>query len=236
MQAELEVPATLRLKLAAMDSKVKESMLRGQATLSLAALSAATSSKPRPGISDRLRKSKSSGSIIADDSWEELNALSPPNKVALFGGGPQSRSTSGLSSTSAASHETRKASQPSPVLSSASSVLALSGGRSRSGSFSSAAMATNTTATFFATMLKTTDSSRLDVARVKKMRAVLSAESPSWIGQFVEQGGYAALLARLNELLSLEWREEQHDDQLLHELLRCLAALATTDVSGPRCI
>lgn len=63
------------------------------------------------------------------------------------------------------------------------------------------------------------------------MRAVLSSESPTWIGEFVEEGGYAAMVTRLKELLALEWREEQHDDQLLHELLRCFVALSTTDVS-----
>lgn len=83
----------------------------------------------------------------------------------------------------------------------------------------------------FATMLCATEARRIEVGRVKRMRVILASESPSWLGEFVEMGGYAAMLARLGELLEMEWREEQHDDQLLHELLRCFAALATTDVS-----
>ncbi|KAK4695552.1 hypothetical protein P7C70_g8531, partial [Phenoliferia sp. Uapishka_3] len=35
-------------------------------------------------------------------------------------------------------------------------------------------------------------------------------------------------MERLKELLDTEWREEQHDDQILHELLRCFKALTLT--------
>jgi hypothetical protein len=71
----------------------------------------------------------------------------------------------------------------------------------------------------------------------------------SWSQEFLKAGGYSALLTRLNELLEVEWRyvcvdtpnfdnvsesrirsEEQHDDQLLHELLRCLKALSTSEI------
>jgi hypothetical protein len=38
-------------------------------------------------------------------------------------------------------------------------------------------------------------------------------------------GGYEGLLERLGEVLAIEWREEQHDDKILYELLRCLRAL-----------
>ena len=81
-------------------------------------------------------------------------------------------------------------------------------------------------------MLKCTDATRIDVARVKRMRAVLAAESPAWISTFIgpECAGYDAMLARLDELLAMEWREEQHDDMLLHELLRCFVVLSTTEI------
>lgn len=236
----MEVPSTLRIKLMSMDSKVKESMMKGQATLSLAALSAATGgSKARPGISDRLRKSKSSGSIFGEGEWEDVELMPPPDRSALFGG-QRSRTASGNShssdSSSTEAKGNKKTSLLSPNLNASSSYLAGSAQRSRSNSFSSAMNSSvggsaSASATAFATMLKTTDSSRLEVARVKKMRAILSSESPTWIGEFVEEGGYSAMQKRLKELLDLEWREEQHDDQLLHELLRCFVALSTTDVS-----
>ncbi len=38
------------------------------------------------------------------------------------------------------------------------------------------------------------------------------------------------MLTRLNEILEVEWREEQHDDQMLHELLRCIKALSTSSI------
>ena len=38
------------------------------------------------------------------------------------------------------------------------------------------------------------------------------------------------MLTRLNEILEVEWREEQRDDQMLHELLRCLKALSTSSI------
>ncbi|UZJ56942.1 hypothetical protein CBS101457_006262 [Exobasidium rhododendri] len=238
MLSEMEVPSTLRLKLMSMDAKVKDSMMKGQATLSLAALSAASGSKSRPAISDRLRKSRSSSSIIVADDKRKIEAalMPPPDRKSLFGG-PHSRNASAISNSSASSTESKqqkksKASVRTPDVETSPTFLPLSGQRSRTNSFSSATFATSASsasASTFATMLKTTDSSRLDVTRVKKMRAVLSAESPSWIGEFVEEGGYTAMLTRLKELLNLEWREEQHDDQLLHELLRCFVALSTTD-------
>lgn len=72
----------------------------------------------------------------------------------------------------------------------------------------------------------------------------------SWSQEFLKLGGYSALLTRLNEILEVEWRqesfnltfcynfydidlfyrEEQHDDQVLHELLRCLKALSTSSI------
>lgn len=84
----------------------------------------------------------------------------------------------------------------------------------------------------FGTMLKCTDASHIDIARIKRMRAVLAAESPAWISTLIgpECGGYDAMLTRLDELLAMEWRDEQHDDMLLHELLRCFVVLSTTEV------
>jgi hypothetical protein len=52
----------------------------------------------------------------------------------------------------------------------------------------------------------------------------------SWTEEFIQLGGYTALMTRLNEILEVEWREEQHDDQILHELLRCFKALDTSSI------
>lgn len=93
-------------------------------------------------------------------------------------------------------------------------------------------------------MYKATDL-RMEVGRCKKLRMLLRHESTDWVGQFIELGGYGLILARLQDLLDVEWRwvlrwmawavsdgrEEQHDDQMLYELLRCIKALSTSEVS-----
>ncbi|WFD20632.1 Nitrogen permease regulator 3 [Malassezia caprae] len=73
----------------------------------------------------------------------------------------------------------------------------------------------------------------MDMAR--QLRVALASESLSWIQSFIDAGGYQALLSRLDDLLQMEWREEQHDDTLLHELLRCIYALSSSE-KGIACI
>ncbi|KAF8183389.1 armadillo-type protein [Pholiota molesta] len=78
----------------------------------------------------------------------------------------------------------------------------------------------NLSPTKFCSILTSTSSTQL----------LLRNETASWSEEFLKLGGYAALLTRLNEILEVEWREEQHDDQVLHELLRCFKALSTSSI------
>ena len=209
-------------KLMTLDAKVKESMLKGQATLNLASLSAASNGKARNAIPDKFMRSKSSVNLQASADEEFEKRLPFAN---------QNRSTSGESSSSAGTtggHFSSTGRNGIGMHSNPSSTSLVSI-RSRSASFSKDSSAGIMTAPYYATMLKATDSSRLEVAKVKKMRAILSSESPAWLEEFFEEGGYDAMLFRLRELLEMEWREEQHDDQLLHELLRCFVALTSTE-------
>ncbi|MBW0537887.1 hypothetical protein O181_077602 [Austropuccinia psidii MF-1] len=64
---------------------------------------------------------------------------------------------------------------------------------------------------------------------LKRLRVALRTQPPAWTRDFVGFGGYLALLKRLKELLEIEWREEQHDDQVLYEILRCFKALLLTE-------
>ncbi|WFD03552.1 hypothetical protein MOBT1_002243 [Malassezia obtusa] len=75
--------------------------------------------------------------------------------------------------------------------------------------------------------LRAAPAAHLPVAFVRQARVALAAEGDAWISGFLSSGGYVALLDRLAEVLAMEWREEQHDDQLLHELLRAVVALGT---------
>ena len=74
--------------------------------------------------------------------------------------------------------------------------------------------------------------STVSLEQVRRLRVALATEAPSWVHAFVTAGGLLALLARLDELLAMEWREEQHGDMLLHELLRCLVALSTSEAGS----
>ncbi|CAG7849173.1 SubName: Full=Uncharacterized protein {ECO:0000313/EMBL:CCA68783.1} [Serendipita indica DSM 11827] len=82
----------------------------------------------------------------------------------------------------------------------------------------------------FSVMLSQTKSTELEVERLKKLRIMLRNEAAAWSESFLIEGGYSALLSRLNEMLEVEWREEQRDDQILHELLRCFKALSTSSI------
>ncbi|OCF76299.1 hypothetical protein I204_03599 [Kwoniella mangroviensis CBS 8886] len=70
----------------------------------------------------------------------------------------------------------------------------------------------------------------MDVGKAKKLRMLLRHESTTWVGTFLEMKGYDLILDRLKDLLDIEWREEQHDDQMLYELLRCVKALSTSEI------
>ncbi|WWC89582.1 uncharacterized protein L201_004507 [Kwoniella dendrophila CBS 6074] len=70
----------------------------------------------------------------------------------------------------------------------------------------------------------------MDVGKAKKLRMLLRHENTFWVGQFIEMKGYDLILQKLKDLLDIEWREEQHDDQMLYELLRCVKALSTSEI------
>jgi len=46
----------------------------------------------------------------------------------------------------------------------------------------------------------------MDVGRCKKLRMLLRHEMTAWVGTFLEMGGYRLILARLKDLLDVEWR------------------------------
>ncbi|KDE04696.1 hypothetical protein MVLG_04919 [Microbotryum lychnidis-dioicae p1A1 Lamole] len=83
-------------------------------------------------------------------------------------------------------------------------------------------------AVWWAVRMRSSSSSALEVCEIARMRRRLRNEAPGWVNEFLTNGGYVGMLERLKELLEMEWREEQHDDQLLQELLRCFKALTMT--------
>ncbi|KAF8525961.1 armadillo-type protein [Hysterangium stoloniferum] len=197
---DLQIPPTLRPKLATLESPVKAAMLRSSHVL--IPDSAALPVKQRP----KLRRSLSSTHIE-----------SPLAPFMLEG--PQRPS-------SAMGHS-RGVSIDTPRLASGS----YNGiNAKQSSSKSGKGTVRDLSAAALCTMLSDTSSIHLEVDFVKKLRLLLRNESASWSEAFLRQGGYAALLTRLIEILEIEWREEQHDDQVLHELLRCFKALSTSSI------
>ena len=81
-----------------------------------------------------------------------------------------------------------------------------------------------------ANKFRSTSNADLRVAEVGQLRLRLRGRKTAWVVEFLKHGGYLGMLDRLKEVLELEWREEQKDDQLLHELLRCFEALSLTSV------
>ncbi|CCE27197.1 uncharacterized protein CPUR_00669 [Claviceps purpurea 20.1] len=67
----------------------------------------------------------------------------------------------------------------------------------------------------------------VEVGKLHKLRLLLRNETVAWIEDFIQQGGMHEIVALLNRIMEVEWREE-HEDALLHENLLCLKALATT--------
>ncbi|EGF98197.1 uncharacterized protein MELLADRAFT_118582 [Melampsora larici-populina 98AG31] len=82
---------------------------------------------------------------------------------------------------------------------------------------------------WWAMTLKSRNFRSLDPIELKRLRVALRTQAPTWTAEFLSYGGYTALMKRLKELLEIEWREEQHDDQVLFEILRCFKALLLSE-------
>ncbi|KAF8896485.1 armadillo-type protein [Infundibulicybe gibba] len=227
---DLQIPTTLRPKLAGMDSTVKAAMLKSSQTMVLNPGPQLNPSPPDTPKAPGLRKTRS------------IESMSSPIRFSTQYDQPEPSYTSGiagdLSSIGASPYKlnqhARGASFDAPRLFSHSQVN-LSAGMSttdltKAGKEKGLAVSKNISPTRFFSILSGTSSTQLDVENIKKLRLLLRNESASWSQEFLRLGGYSALLTRLNEILEVEWREEQHDDQILHELLRCFKALSTSSI------
>ena len=47
---------------------------------------------------------------------------------------------------------------------------------------------------------------RMEIGRCKKLRMLLRHESTDWVAEFIGLGGYKLILARLQDILDVEWR------------------------------
>ena len=87
----------------------------------------------------------------------------------------------------------------------------------------------------------------VEIGKLHKLRLLLRNETVDWVDTFIRQGGMTELVGLLYRIMEMEWRyifccntcdvllillsREQHDDDLLAEVLRCLKGLCTTDLA-----
>ncbi|KAF7316606.1 Drf-GBD domain-containing protein [Mycena chlorophos] len=233
---DLQIPVTLRPRLLGMESNVKAAMLKSSQTMSLvppptrAPIPAMAPATPRATTLRRARSTESmesprrtSGPLLDEDD------LPPPRAPALFTESPRKTSGHSRGSSLDASRLLSRSQVNLPLSASVVDLTAATGGKTkeRAGTKEKAKDKNLAPRRFFS-ILSGTSSTQLDIESVKKLRLMLRNESASWTEEFLTLGGYSALLTRLNEILEVEWREEQHDDQVLHELLRCFKALSTS--------
>ncbi|KAH9481746.1 GTPase-binding protein rid1 [Psilocybe cubensis] len=236
---DLQIPSSLRPKLYGMDASVKAAMLKSSQTMAVGPSAEATATTaPR---SHAVRKAHSTDS---------MNSPRHPT-IASLSGDTSELPYPGLLAAHVSAHHSPYLSSPPRkpshsrgisfegtrlfsksqvnLVPSSSSTLDLATGL-KSSKEKGTVHTKNLAPTRFCSVLATVSSTQLDVEDLKKLRLLLRNESASWSEEFLKLGGYTGLLTRLNEILEVEWREEQHDDQVLHELLRCFKALSTSSI------
>ncbi|KAL4066928.1 armadillo-type protein [Scleroderma yunnanense] len=226
---ELQIPSTLRPKLVNMDATVKAAMLKSSRVLTtnppVSATTAAQPSTPRT-----VRKARSIESIISHTPISGLGQDGPPRR-GLWGNPLAGKSTADLHTPDFPdkTHGRGMSFDTSRSLSRSQTPAVIPGDLMTNKSKDKAFGKTITPVKFCSTLFSSSSMS-LDIDVVKKLRLMLRNEAAAWTEEFLRSGGYSALLTRLNEILEVEWREEQHDDQMLHELLRCFKALSTSSI------
>ncbi|KAI8935216.1 hypothetical protein NX059_007805 [Plenodomus lindquistii] len=80
---------------------------------------------------------------------------------------------------------------------------------------------------FISYLKRTTKPQDVEIGKLHKLRLLLRNETVEWVDNFIQEGGMTELVGLLHRIMEIEWRED-HEDTLLHELLRCLKGLCTT--------
>ncbi|KAG0706746.1 armadillo-type protein [Suillus ampliporus] len=219
---ELQIPSTVRVKLAGMDSTVKAAMLKSSHVLT---------SNPTPGPPSTprtLRRAHSSQSI-GSPLPPSLRYDQMPTKGSWMTG-LSGKSTTDLHALDGNQGHERGSSVDAARTLSRGQIPPVIPGDLITSKSKDKGFVKNITPVKFCSILSSTSSTQLELETVKKLRLLLRNESATWSEDFLRLGGYNSLLTRLNEILEVEWREEQHDDQILHELLRCFKALSTSAI------
>lgn len=119
----------------------------------------------------------------------------------------------------------KKASKSNPIPKSPSTRSLVSNASDRSVSNGAKSVKSDDFITYLRKTVKPQD---VEVGKLHKLRLLLRNETVDWVDTFIRDGGMTELVGLLHRIMEIEWRED-HDDILLHELLRCLKGLCTTD-------
>ncbi|TRM64293.1 armadillo-type protein [Schizophyllum amplum] len=228
---DLQIPPTLRPKLAGMDATVKAAMVKSSHTLAIRPR-ATPSSPPLTPRGASLRRAHSIESLSSPQRpgrSDIEDIFTPPTAPYMHMNASPSRG--GNTHSRGKSFDTSRIfskSQVNLASASGSTVDLTTAGKVNKDKAAGVAKAQNPNR--FLSILLGSSSTELDIESVKKLRLMLRNESAGWTQEFLKIGGYNALMLRLNEILEVEWREEQHDDQILYELLRCFKALSTSAI------
>ncbi|KAF2036701.1 hypothetical protein EK21DRAFT_95933 [Setomelanomma holmii] len=135
-----------------------------------------------------------------------------------------SRSDSPTKKQKADSNERKASSKSTPIPKSPSTRSLVSNASDRSVSNGVKAVKPDE---FIKYLRKTPKPRDVEVGKLHKLRLLLRNETVDWVDNFIQEGGMTELVALLHRIMEIEWRED-HEDTLLHELLRCLKGLCTT--------
>ncbi|KAJ7476149.1 armadillo-type protein [Mycena latifolia] len=221
---DLQIPTTLRPRLIGMESTVKAAMLKSSQTMALAPLPpplVASRSTPLTPRSATLRRTRSTESLDSPRHQKPALEYAAPRAPALFGESSSNRKTSGHERGSSFD-ASRLLSRSQVNLPMSTSTVDLTGkpSKDRGPAAGKEKAPKDISPMRFFSILSGTSSTQLDIENVKKLRLLLRNESASWSEEFLKLGG----IRRAADA------EEQHDDQILHELLRCFKALSTSSI------
>ncbi|KAL1703593.1 armadillo-type protein [Schizophyllum commune] len=224
---DLQIPPTLRPKLAGMDATVKAAMVKSSHTLAIRPRPEPPHTPPRGASLRRAHSIESISSPARPGSSDLQDIFTPPSAPYMHMNASPNRNTHSRGKSFDTSRIFSK-SQVNLANASASTVDLTTAGKVNKDK--AAGVAKTQSPNRFLSILLGSSSTELDIESVKKLRLMLRNESAGWTQEFLKIGGYNALMLRLNEILEVEWREEQHDDQILYELLRCFKALSTSAI------
>ncbi|KAF2830606.1 hypothetical protein CC86DRAFT_463878 [Ophiobolus disseminans] len=178
-------------------------------------------SKPGPTRTSNSRDGSEESELIASqtDKSGSTKRERPRSRTFTF-----SRSDSPTKKQRGDANERKASSKVNPIPNSPSTRSLVSNASDRSASNGIKAVKPDE---FIQYLKKTPKPEAVEVGKLHKLRLLLRNETVDWVDTFIQDGGMTELVALLHRIMEIEWRGD-HEDTLLHELLRCLKGLCTT--------